>query len=88
MRRLLGGTVQHSLSLDAIRVRRIQLVRTVGPSGKVMAWVPSEPRPVFGPAVLLHPEPASFFEQQLLTFSSLLGICVAAGYAASRIAGW
>jgi hypothetical protein len=53
-----------------------------------MSWVPSEPRPVFGPAVLLHPEPERFFEQQLLTCAALLGICVAAGYAASRIAGW
>jgi hypothetical protein len=38
--------------------------------------------------LLLHPEPERFLEQQLLAFSSLLGICVAAGYAASRIAGW
>ncbi|MBN9085682.1 MAG: hypothetical protein J0J01_02140 [Reyranella sp.] len=53
-----------------------------------MAWVPSEPRPVFGPAVLLHPEPERFFEQRLLSFASLLGICVAAGYVASRITGW
>jgi hypothetical protein len=53
-----------------------------------MSWVPSEPRHVFGPSVLLHPEPERFLEQQLLTFASLIGICLAAGYAASRIAGW
>ena len=53
-----------------------------------MSWAPSEPRPIFGPSVVLHPEPESYLEQQLLTFASLLGICIAAGYAASRIAGW
>jgi hypothetical protein len=73
---------------DAIRVTGVELVRTVGPCGNEMLWIPNEPSPVTGSPVRLHPEPAIPLEQLLLTYVALLGIGMAAWYVVARITGW
>jgi hypothetical protein len=73
---------------DAIRVTAVELVRTVGPCGNEMLWIPDTPRVGRGSPVHLYPEPAIPLEQVLLSAVSMLGIGLTAWYAAMRIAGW
>ena len=73
---------------DAIRVTAVELVRTVGPCGNEMLWIPGTPSPIAGPPVRLHPEPVIPLEQALLSGVSMLSIGGIAWYAAMRIAGW
>ena len=72
----------------AIRVAAVELVRTVGPCGNEMLWIPDIPRLHVGSPVRLYPEPAIPMEQVLLTCLSMLGIGMAAWYVVGGIAGW
>lgn len=73
---------------DAIRVTAVELVRTVGPCGNEMLWIPDEPRLRVGLPVRLHPEPAIPLEQALLSCVSMLGVGMVAWYAVIRMTGW
>ncbi len=73
---------------DAIRVTAVQLVRTVGPCGNAMLWIPDGPSAAVESPVRLYPEPTVPLEQALLTCISMAGVGMAAWYAVTRIAGW
>jgi|HubBroStandDraft_1064217.scaffolds.fasta_scaffold549983_2 hypothetical protein len=75
-------------SPDAIRVTGVALVRTVGPCGNEMLWIPREPKPVNGSPVQLYPEPVSPLEQVLLSYLSMIGIGGIAWYLVRHITGW
>lgn len=72
----------------AIRVTAVRLVRTVGPCGNEMLWLPEAPRLRASSPVRLYPEPAIPLEQALLTCVSMLSIGVTVWYAVIRITGW
>jgi hypothetical protein len=72
----------------AIRVTAVELVRTVGPCGNEMLWLPDAPRLHGSSPVRLHPEPAVPLEQALLTCVAMLGISMVVWYAVIRITGW
>jgi hypothetical protein len=72
----------------AIRVTAVELVRTVGPCGNEMLWIPDVPRLRAGSPVRLHPEPAIPLEQALLCCVAMLCVGMVTWYAVLRIAGW
>ena len=72
----------------AIRVTAVQPVRTVGPCGNEMLWIPDAPDAGVASPVRLHPEPAVPLEQALLTCVSMAGVGMAVWYAVTRITGW
>ena len=73
---------------DAIRVTAVELVRTVGPCGNEMLWIPGTLSPGRDSPVHLQPEPGIPLEQALLTCVSMLSVGITAWYAAMRIASW
>ena len=83
-----GGRMARWRLPDAIRVTAVELVRTVGPYGKEMLWIPGTPSPGRDSPVHLQPEPGIPLEQALLTCVSMLSVDITAWYAAMRIAGW
>ncbi len=72
---------------DAIRVTAVELVRTVGPCGNEMQWIPDGPRRAGSP-VRLRPQPAIPLEQAVLSCVAMLGVGGVAWYAAIRITDW